>query len=319
MLTLERRLARNRLLSDVALGPDGGRAAILPDQSHPFFYDHPLDHVPGLLLIEAGFQMARAWARHADIAGDALCGFSVRFRRFCLHGAPIRLVLQSIAEGPVRTLGVALRQEGGGAADVTLRLGAPATGGDAVPHLPQALLPDPAPGVRLNKSDPANIMIGQPVETACGHAALLLPPAPGNLLGDGHPVWHHPLYLLEGFMQLLRFRNTERPAGAPRMRDILAGIDVDLAAPAARDTVATLHCAAGQTAAARFLRREGLVLADGRPAMRVSVLTNRPAVQLAPTNPASVPPGWTLPVAGVPVPAGAIAGFPSPRLQGEPA
>ncbi|MGN2640869.1 ScbA/BarX family gamma-butyrolactone biosynthesis protein [Nocardia takedensis] len=41
-------------------GPRGARAALVADVTHPFLFDHPLDHIPGSLLIEAARQTATA-------------------------------------------------------------------------------------------------------------------------------------------------------------------------------------------------------------------------------------------------------------------
>lgn len=46
---------------DVVLaGSTDGLPRLHVDQSHPIFYDHPLDHVPGSLLLEASLQQAHA-------------------------------------------------------------------------------------------------------------------------------------------------------------------------------------------------------------------------------------------------------------------
>ncbi|WP_141928270.1 AfsA-related hotdog domain-containing protein [Yimella lutea] len=51
----------NRSLSsrgrDGCLGRLGGVPVLHVDQDHPVFFDHPLDHVPGLLVIEAALQV----------------------------------------------------------------------------------------------------------------------------------------------------------------------------------------------------------------------------------------------------------------------
>ncbi|MCX4884367.1 MULTISPECIES: ScbA/BarX family gamma-butyrolactone biosynthesis protein [unclassified Streptomyces] len=59
------------LPTDVVLAPPDrhGRRQLRVDTAHPVFFDHPLDHVPGMLLLEAARQAARA--RTADPAGSA--------------------------------------------------------------------------------------------------------------------------------------------------------------------------------------------------------------------------------------------------------
>lgn len=50
--------ARNVVLGPLMHSSGGVRAQLLPDLRHPALFDHPLDHVPGSLLIEAGRQLA---------------------------------------------------------------------------------------------------------------------------------------------------------------------------------------------------------------------------------------------------------------------
>ena len=68
-------------------------AEVLVDTAHPFFFDHPLDHAPGLLLIEAARQFGIAVAhRHYGVPFDhgfILNGFDVDFARFAELGAPV--------------------------------------------------------------------------------------------------------------------------------------------------------------------------------------------------------------------------------------
>ncbi|EDY61599.2 MULTISPECIES: ScbA/BarX family gamma-butyrolactone biosynthesis protein [Streptomyces] len=50
------------LAADVLLSPAArpGRWRLRVDTAHPVFFDHPLDHVPGMLLLEAALQTVRA-------------------------------------------------------------------------------------------------------------------------------------------------------------------------------------------------------------------------------------------------------------------
>jgi len=64
-----RRSRRNVVITEPgAVGGDGGRTCqLLVDTTHPHFFDHPQDHVPGTLMLEAFRQAAVAVA--ADLAG----------------------------------------------------------------------------------------------------------------------------------------------------------------------------------------------------------------------------------------------------------
>lgn len=68
------------------------RYPVLVDRGHPTFYDHPLDHVPGPLLLEAARQAALAAAMGAGAlaaSGALVTGCAGRFDRFVEHDAPV--------------------------------------------------------------------------------------------------------------------------------------------------------------------------------------------------------------------------------------
>ena len=84
---------RNVVISDPVALDDGTRfeAAIVVDEGHPVYFDHPLDHIPALLILEAFRQTAVvATARTASVAPERLLltGLQVRFTEFAeLHQA----------------------------------------------------------------------------------------------------------------------------------------------------------------------------------------------------------------------------------------
>ncbi len=53
-----RRSSRNVVVGDAAYSEGELRCALLADPSHPSFFDHPLDHVPGMLMLETARQAA---------------------------------------------------------------------------------------------------------------------------------------------------------------------------------------------------------------------------------------------------------------------
>jgi hypothetical protein len=69
-------------------GDGPGRWLLRTDTSHPVLYDHPVDHVPGLVLIEAAYQAA-----HALTGADAasLRRMTSVFHRYVEFGAPCHL------------------------------------------------------------------------------------------------------------------------------------------------------------------------------------------------------------------------------------
>ncbi|MDE3723842.1 ScbA/BarX family gamma-butyrolactone biosynthesis protein [Nocardiopsis sp. N85] len=90
-----RRDPRNVVITDpVQRGDESWRATVVPDHSHPHLFDHPLDHLPGNLLIEAARQVAVAGvARSEGLDPVTLVPVSVEasFSSFCENDLPSTL------------------------------------------------------------------------------------------------------------------------------------------------------------------------------------------------------------------------------------
>ncbi|WP_354641703.1 ScbA/BarX family gamma-butyrolactone biosynthesis protein [Kitasatospora camelliae] len=107
-----RRRDADVLLADLGTGARGAWLLHV-DQTHPVFFDHPLDHVPGMLLLEAfrqatGCAAGRATGRTVDEL--AMVGGRTAFTAFCELDAPTFL-----AVAPVATAAVAGAATGAGA------------------------------------------------------------------------------------------------------------------------------------------------------------------------------------------------------------
>jgi hypothetical protein len=68
--------------------------SLLLDETHPYFFDHPCDHVPGMLLLEGSAQLAKAVS--AEIASASprdfeIAGYDVNFQQFVECDAPVTL------------------------------------------------------------------------------------------------------------------------------------------------------------------------------------------------------------------------------------
>lgn len=76
---------------NIVLGTAGDRFVVRVDQRHPSFFDHPYDHVPGPLLIEAFRQAALLAGTRSGLLPDpcaAVTGLRAEFREFAeLDGA----------------------------------------------------------------------------------------------------------------------------------------------------------------------------------------------------------------------------------------
>ncbi|WP_405620683.1 ScbA/BarX family gamma-butyrolactone biosynthesis protein [Streptomyces sp. NBC_00076] len=91
------------LPADVVLAPSGhpGRWQLRVDTAHPVFFDHPLDHVPGMLLLEAARQAVRA---HTSGARSPV-SFRITFDRYAELDEPAWIETADGAGGVVQVVG----------------------------------------------------------------------------------------------------------------------------------------------------------------------------------------------------------------------
>ncbi len=113
------------VVGDVVVGATvrPGRWRVLPDLSHPVLFDHPSDHLPGMLVLEAARQVARA--ELGDPEGDPV-SMSVQFHQFVELDVPAEMVVSGLEEGSAGAH-VVLEQRGRAMATATLRWAARAS------------------------------------------------------------------------------------------------------------------------------------------------------------------------------------------------
>ncbi|MFI9246161.1 ScbA/BarX family gamma-butyrolactone biosynthesis protein [Streptomyces sp. NPDC053086] len=86
---------------DVVLSPRGGdgRWQLRVDTLHPIIFDHPNDHAPGMLLLEAARQAVQ---HHLGPAPVLATGLDAAFHRYTELDAPAWVAAESLADGRVR-------------------------------------------------------------------------------------------------------------------------------------------------------------------------------------------------------------------------
>lgn len=86
------------LLATAARGVNNAWDMVL-DTGHPGHFDHPLDHVPGIAVIEAFRQAGYAWVRHSDKeAMPMLSNSTSTFTAFGSLTAPVSIDIKHSAE-----------------------------------------------------------------------------------------------------------------------------------------------------------------------------------------------------------------------------
>ncbi|MEB7884970.1 AfsA-related hotdog domain-containing protein [Serratia fonticola] len=219
-----RQRTENQVLTQIRCANDEAVAQLLINQKHRFFFDHPQDHVPGLLLLEGGHQLAERLLPQGEwLASEVQAGFT----KYCLFDSPVEVHAKRSA------------LEAGWQCDITItqRQEVRATLRWVFTPLPSARLIQlhstaeaPVDKAQVNKKRLENVMIGQPYAFGQGgHECHALLPHSANLLADSRQQTH-PLYLLEAFMQLQRSLNHAQPV---RLRDILLGVSMQVLQPLA--------------------------------------------------------------------------------------
>ncbi len=152
-LAVQRQDARNVVLRD--LRRDGARwqATVRVDEQHPYHFDHPLDHVPGILLLEAALQVAEVVVAHSGQPHRQVLGLRVRFRRYTDKATHIALLAS--LNGP-DVLQVQIAQHGAQVCDIELNLGLPSPRTHRDVPAARTGLPDPR---WLHKVRPDNLLV----------------------------------------------------------------------------------------------------------------------------------------------------------------
>lgn len=91
-------------------------ASLIVDQGHPYFFDHPCDHVPGMLLLEACAQLARTGYRESTgIRSRGITAYTTQFTQFVECDVPVTLtasVRPDTVDGQSPTVAVVIAQQG---------------------------------------------------------------------------------------------------------------------------------------------------------------------------------------------------------------
>ncbi|MFJ6835586.1 ScbA/BarX family gamma-butyrolactone biosynthesis protein [Streptomyces sp. NPDC091209] len=128
-----RRAPANTVISPPRIANDGTHTArLFAETTHPTLYDHWVDHVPGMLELEAFRQLALRAATAAGTvrtAGALPVALAARFRRFAEMDLPLECRTAPVLPGA--DIECTLRQPGALAAEARIRLADPDTAGPA--------------------------------------------------------------------------------------------------------------------------------------------------------------------------------------------
>jgi hypothetical protein len=147
------RVVPGRTIDILDVAPDRGmsRGFARVDLGDPVFFDHPLDHVPGMLLAVAMLELAE----HGSMLEPDNVTFHLTFTKFCELGAPVEVTAIREAGGTSR---IECLQSGCNIAKSWLAQR------DTQPLMERAPVPalgdGPISGELVHRADPRNIAIG---------------------------------------------------------------------------------------------------------------------------------------------------------------
>ncbi|UVS79711.1 AfsA-related hotdog domain-containing protein [Actinokineospora sp. UTMC 2448] len=181
----------------------------------PYFYDHPLDHVPVMALVCALFDLARLTRPDDDPARLAL---RMEFPSFCEPNADVALVHS----------GTALLAEQDGEVVCSGELNRTALPLHTVRPAPPSLRRLPADPVLVHRCDLENVLVTGMADTGDGRVVAFREPAPGHRLGVAPDAPARPEALLDAarqFATMLCHTEFRRPEDT---RLVLLGLEADL-------------------------------------------------------------------------------------------
>lgn len=206
---LPKRKKENQVLREICCQQEQKRysADLVVDETHSYFFDHPLDHVPGLLLIEGLVQLLQVTAPDMGIEtsdrGVFVREIDVLFTKWCEKDCPVLLRLEKRGGSPEQGCSFVGKVEQGGeiVSKVVLRADGfrdERLGGDA---------PVPPTVARsskhafLHKQRPENVVVSELEREGDRFFVEALPPPPNHILADGDPDFYSCVYLLEASRQ----------------------------------------------------------------------------------------------------------------------
>lgn len=179
-------------------------ATLVVDEMHPYFFDHKLDHVPGILLFEGVYQLSEVAL--AQIPGPVkdnrfgIAEINIRFSKFAEKYEPISIELVRRSQG-VNGFQVKLRQKGQVIATSDVRLDnlQDMQDRETIRQINRDLVKDKA---LLHKRNSSNILVSDLRADADNrYVCDAFQPTGEHLFLDGDKSFLSPLYLLEAARQ----------------------------------------------------------------------------------------------------------------------
>lgn len=185
--------ASNIVLSDPRAVSGTLLATLHVDEGHPYFFDHPLDHVPGILLLEGVLQLADLAMEYYGINGMFIAAIDVRFKRYTEKQKTITIELKRTIQGD--RFDVVLVQSGNQVCECSVALASACMRMPGHTSKPRTV---PYPNKHLlHKSQDQNVLIGAMEDHADGLRVPTADVPEGHFFRDGSSDTYSLLYFLE--------------------------------------------------------------------------------------------------------------------------
>ena len=182
-------------------------------EEHPYFFDHPLDHIPGILLLEGILQLffiaAPDWL---DLVKDQemyIKNVEISFYHWCEKGRPIMVELtrkngESSPEDRFAAQG-RIMQNGNTVCTVDLKGAVAPTGSVALSFAFPLESHVPCPELKLlHKHHKENVIVSSLTsDGAGGYACNLIKPDVNHIFSNRKSSFYSMLYLLEAIRQFV--------------------------------------------------------------------------------------------------------------------
>lgn len=188
-------------------------AVLVVDEHEPFFFDHPLDHVPGTLQLFGLLDVVRtATGLRLGCKHGTRLRLSADFLMFCELGRETRLRFSEVTNTQSRTWNIQVEQGGHEACSGQLSLISEPGNMEAVSPFDEHLdlgqrrdnnESDRIPAHYVNRVNPKNVMIGKP--QACDDGQLqvsIISPCQGHFLQRAEHGGHSVEVLIEAARQV---------------------------------------------------------------------------------------------------------------------
>lgn len=212
-----------------------GDAELRVDLRHPFFFDHWLDHVPGMMLVTGLLDLVRAsGGRGFDARAGRRIRLDLTFGKICELDGPVAL---SADQHGSRTV-VSAVQDGAEVCGGSVELVGDDTptvaghGGDAVTPIAAHL---------VRRSDPRNVLLGAPENSAGYLRVPLHRPADGHFLLRNGEERYAVEELVEAGRQCLTVASYGVHGHSSDTRMLWAGVTADLPVALHRSVPLELH------------------------------------------------------------------------------